>query len=574
MQRVWPWRRWLYGLPVAFLILFYFYPLGAIFSLSFAPEGRLDLAALREIVQSSFYLERLWFTTWQAVVSTALTLLFALPGAYVFAQYSFWGKTTLRTISTLPFVLPTVVVANAFSALLGPNGLANDWLMRLFPFAEVPIQLEHTIWMILLAHVFYNYSVALRIISGFWQNMNASLPQAAQMLGASPRQAFWRVTLPLLWPAIAATAVLVFIFSFTSFGVVLILGGPRFATLEVEIYRQAANLFNLPVAAALSLVQILFTFGLMWFYTTTQARMARPLSLQKQTAVSPKTLRDKLLVGGNLAFMLLLLGLPLAALLLRSITGQSGLTLAFYRELFINRRGSLFFVPPGTAVFNSTAFALTTMVIAVALGLITATLLAKRGSTDLRVGFRKSKIQNPKSLIPNLQSLLDPLFMLPLATSAVTLGFGYIIALNKPPLNLRTSLILVPIAHTLVGMPFVIRSVLPAIRAISPSLREAAAMLGAEPPQVWLQIDWPLLRRALLVGAVFAFTISMGEFGATVFIARPQTPTLPVAIFRFLSQPGALNFGQALAMSSLLMLVCSVGFLLIERFRLGDEGEF
>jgi thiamine transport system permease protein len=164
--------------------------------------------------------------------------------------------------------------------------------------------------------------------------------------------------------------------------------------------------------------------------------------------------------------------------------------------------------------------------------------------------------------------------MLPLATSAVTLGFGYIIALNKPPLNLRSSLVLVPIAHTLVAMPFVIRSVLPALRRINPNLREAAAVLGARPSQVWWGVDWPLLRRALLVGAVFAFTISMGEFGATVFIARPQTPTLSVAIFRFLSQPGALNYGQALAMSSLLMVVCALGFLAIERFRIGDEGEF
>ena len=124
------------------------------------------------------------------------------------------------------------------------------------------------------------------------------------------------------------------------------------------------------------------------------------------------------------------------------------------------------------------------------------------------------------------------------------------------------------------AIPFVIRSVLPAIRRINPRLREAASLLGADSNKVWFQVDWPLIRRALLIGAVFAFTISMGEFGATVFIARPQTPTMPVAIYRFLGQPGALNHGQALAMSSLLMLVCALGFLLIERFRLGGEGEF
>ncbi len=557
-------------LPVVFFALFYFYPLAAIFRLSFAPDGIVEWAALRKLVSTPYTLRVLWFTTWQAAVSTLLVLLLALPAAYVFARYRFRGQQTLKTISTLPFVLPTVVVANAFSALLGPSGLVNSWLVRWFDLATPPLQLNQTIWMILLAHVFYNYSVALRIISAFWQNLGNELPQAAQMLGASPRRAFLTVTWPLLRPAILAAGSLVFLFCFTSFGVVLILGGPRFATLEVEIYRQAVNLFDLPVAGALSLLQIGFTFGLMAWYSRIQRKLARPLSLQaaRQTARPVRTLMDRLVVGANLTVMGLLLALPLAALLLRSFTGTNGLTLQFYRELFINRRDSIFFVPPGTAVFNSTAYALATMLLAVVLGLLAALLLTQRlerGDWRLRPWL---KIQSL------LSSLLDPLFMLPLATSAVTLGFGFIIALNRPPLNLRSSAALVPIAHTLVAMPFVLRSVLPALRSIRPSLREAAAMLGANPQQVWRHVDWPLVRRALLVGAVFAFTISMGEFGATLFIARPQTPTLPVAIFRFLGQPGALNYGQALAMSSLLMLVCAAGFAAIERFRAGDEGEF
>ncbi|MFQ5578510.1 MAG: ABC transporter permease, partial [Anaerolineae bacterium] len=543
-------------LLAAFFALFYIYPLAAIFGLSFAPQGRLDVAPLRKLVECSYYAQTLWFTVWQAAASTLLTLALALPGAYVFARYRFWGKETLRAVSTLPFVLPTVVVANAFTALLGPRGLLNEGLVVLFNLPEPPIQLNHTIWMILLAHIFYNYSVALRIISAFWQNLPPHLSQAAQMLGAPPAKVFRHVTLPLLKPAIAAAGALVFIFSFTSFGVILILGGPRFATLEVEIYRQAVNLFNLPVAAALSLLQIAFTFGLMGLYSRAQAKMARPLTLQSSRAAQRPARRpaDRLLVGGNLTLMLALLGLPLLALVARSFAGQSGPTLAFYRELFINRRGSVFFVPPGEAIFNSTAFALATVVLATALGLTGALLLTRNNTPWAR--------------------WLDPVFMLPLATSAVTLGFGYIIALNRPPFNLRSSPALVPVAHTLVGLPFVIRSLLPAMRRINPRLREAAALLGATPRRTWLAIDWPLIRRALLVGAVFAFTVSMGEFGATVFIARPQTPTMPVAIFRFLGQPGALNYGQALAMSSLLMLVCAAGFAAIERFRLGDEGEF
>lgn len=565
------WRKllpWLfYSLPLLFLLLFYFYPLTAILRLSLAPDGRFDWAALQKVIHTAYYFQIFWFTIWQAVVSTGLTLALAIPGAYVFTRYRFPGQTTLRTLSTLPFVLPTVVVANALLSLLGSNGLLNRWLVTWFSLAEPPIRLQHTLWIILLAHVFYNYSVALRIISSYWQNVGDELPQAAQMLGASPRRAFWQVTWPLLRPSILAAAILVFMFTFTSFGVILILGGPRFATLEVEIYRQAVNLFNLPVAATLSLLQILFTLGLMWLYTRIQAQMGGPLRLRPTQLVARdiRTWGDRLLVGGNLVVMLGLLALPLLALVWQSFQGQTGWTWQFYRELFINRRNAIFFVSPGTAVFNSIAFALMTVVTAVTLGLIASLLLTRPEPGQRPIPQMARQIR---------QNLLDPLFMLPLATSAVTLGFGYVIALNRPPLNLRSSLFLVPIAHTLVAMPFVIRSLLPALRRINPRLREVAALLGANPWQVWQQVDWPLLRRAVLVGAVFAFTVSMGEFGATVFIARPQTPTLPVAIYRFLGQPGALNVGQAQAMSSLLMLVCAIGFVAIERFRFGDEGEF
>jgi thiamine transport system permease protein len=413
----------------------------------------------------------------------------------------------------------------------------------------------------LLAHVFYNYTVVLRIVGGFWSNLNPRLEEAARVLGARPRDVWWQVTLPLLMPAVAAAALLVFIFCFTSFGVILILGGPRFATLEVEIYRQTVNLFNLPLAAALALVQILFTFALMWVYTRLQARAALPLDLRprRQTQRRISGRRDRLIVGSNMVLMLALLVSPLVALVERSLSVDGGLSLRYYAELFVNRRASILYVPPIQAAVNSLGFAAATVVLALALGIIGASRLARPAQ---RAGERR------------LQAVLDPLFMLPLGTSAVTLGFGFIIALDKPPLDLRASLLLVPLAHTLVAFPFVARSVLPVLRGVKPSLREAAAVLGAGPLRVWREVDLPIVGRALLVAAVFAFTISMGEFGATVFIARPETPTLPVAIYRFLGQPGALNYGQALAMSTLLMLICAAGMLAIERFRVGDIGEF
>ena len=201
----------------------------------------------------------------------------ALPGAGLLARYDFRGRATLQTLATIPFVLPTVVVASAFQALLGPHGLVNTGLMAIWELPAPPIRVHQSVGLILAAHVFYNYAVVLRIVGGFWAQLAPEINEAARMLGASGWQAFRRVTLPLLQPAILAAALLVFMFCFSSFGVVLILGGPRLATIEVEIYRQAVHLFNLPLAGALSLVQILFTFGLMWAYTALQRRSALAL---------------------------------------------------------------------------------------------------------------------------------------------------------------------------------------------------------------------------------------------------------------------------------------------------------
>jgi thiamine transport system permease protein len=248
--------------------------------------------------------------------------------------------------------------------------------------------------------------------------------------------------------------------------------------------------------------------------------------------------------------MVVLLVMPLLALVWRSLTLGNGVTLDYYRALWRDPGRSYFFTTPMIAIRNSLIFAATTVVLSLLLGTLGAYLLVNK---DRR--------------LRALQAWLDPLLVLPLGTSAVTLGFGYLIAFSGRPLNLIASPVMVPVAHALIAFPFVLRSVLPALRSIQPSLREAAAVLGAAPGRVWWTIDLGLLGRSLAVGAVFAFTISIGEFGATLLIARTEYATIPVAIYRYLAQPGAANMGQALAMSTLLMILCAQSFILIERLQ-------
>jgi thiamine transport system permease protein len=535
--------------PLLFLAIFFVYPLVAILRLSLWPEGVAALEPVLVTARSEAFWRILWFTTWQAAASTALTLALGLPLAAIFARYTFPGKSLLRALTTIPFVMPTVVVGAAFTTLIGPTGLINRWLQGGLGLGEPPIRLMNTIWIILLAHAFYNISVVVRTVGGIWEALNPALGEAGQVLGAHGLRLFRAVTLPLLLPSITAAAMLIFLFCFTSFGVILILGGLRFATLEVEIYRQAVNLFNLPVAAFLSLVQMAITFAVMAIYTRVQARAALPLEMRPQanaTRPGGSWLRG-MLVGALLGAMVLLLVAPLLALAWRSVTLGGHFTLEYYRELAVNRRQSAFFAPPITAISNSLIYATAATLLSLLLGVSGAYVLAR-----------------PRTLGT---ALLDPLFLLPLGTSAVTLGLGYIVALGA----WRTSLWLVPVAHTMIATPFVVRTFLPALRSLDPRLREAAAVLGAGPLRSWWEVDMPILRRALLVSAAFAFTISLGEFGATLLINRPDRPTMPMVIYRALGQPGLLNYGQALAMSTILMAVCMVALLLIERFRLPGE---
>jgi thiamine transport system permease protein len=553
--------------PLVFLLLFYFYPMGSILKLSLERSQQGLFSPFLDAFKSSITWRVLGFTFWQAILSTLLTLTLGLPAAYLFAHYTFRGKPLLQALTGIPFLMPTLVVAAAFNALVGPSGWLNIGLKQLFHLGSPPLQFTNTLAAILVAHVFYNTTIVLRMVGDYWSHLDPHLGQAAQMLGANRWQAIRWVILPVLSPAIAAAALLVFIFDFTSFGVILILGGPRFATLEVEIYYQTISLFNLPMAAVLSLLQLGCTLGLTLIYSRLIKRLTVPLALKSRRITQREltTPRSKLLAGMLISILMILLILPLAALAIRSVTrlepnlGQQAsspeFTLDYYRLLWTNSRESIFFTPPSTAIGISLGYALATTVLALALGVPAALALSRQVDSPISQG-------------------MDAVLMLPLGTSAVTLGLGFIVALDKPPLDLRASWILVPLAHTLVAFPFVVRNLTPALRSIRPRFRQAAAILGASPASVLRYIDLPMVGRALLVAATFAFAISLGEFGATSLIARPEFPTVPVAIYRLISRPGELNYGQALALSTILMLIACAAMLIIDRMRIGEIGEF
>ncbi|CAN5839212.1 iron ABC transporter permease [soil metagenome] len=524
------WRALAYGVPLAFLAVFFVYPLVSILERGLT-SGE-NLASPFDVLSDPLTREVVWFTLWQAVASTVLTILVALPASYVLGRYAFRGRSVALAAVTIPFVLPTVVVALAFLALL-PESLERGWVA------------------ILIAHVFFNVAVVVRVVGTFWAGLDRRISEAAATLGAGPLRSLREVTLPLLAPALAAAASIVFLFSFTSFGIVLILGGPRYSTLETEIYNQAVRMFDLRAAAILALVQLLFVGLAIWAATLLEQSLAVGGRRQERDVLRPaRTRGEKTVVAGSLGVLALLLGVPLAVLIERSLAVGDGHSLDAYRAL--GRSTNALLATPWEAIANSLVYAAGAAAIAVVVGGLAA--FAVAGSRG--VGTR----------------LLDGLLLIPLGASAVMLGFGFVIAFDTEPIDFRSSPWIVPVVQALVAIPFVVRIVAPTLRAIDERQREAAAMLGASPGRVRREIDLPVAGRALGVAAGFDFAISLGEFGAKIFLARPDSPTLPVAIFRFLSRPGELNAGQAYALAVILMAVVGASVLLVERIRVLRPG--
>lgn len=545
--------RWaIAGVPVVFLLVLFVYPVVSITGMGLLGLGAGTRATtFAEIVGDAGIWGIVWFTVWQAVASTVLTVALGIPGAYVLSRLRFPGRRVVRAVATVPFVMPTVVVAAAFTGLLGSRGPLRGVLDALGVSGG---RLTGTVWAVLIAHAFFNYAVVLRTVGGLWEHLDPRLEEAARTLGARGLTVFREVTWPLLRPAVASAAAIVFLFTFTSFGVVLLLGAPRLATIEVEIFRSTTQLLDLRTAAVLSLLQLVGVLAALGAYARLRRRRTgrQRLTSTRIAQRPPRTPAQWWMLVGNLTVMVVLLGLPLFVLVERSLATEAGYSLQWYRSLADDGgRSGILFVSPLTAVWTSLRYAVVATVVAVVVGACAAvTVTAGRNRW------------------------LDTLLMLPLGTSAVTVGFGFLVALDSPPLDLRNSLLLVPLAQALVAVPFVVRLLVPVVEAIDPRLREAAAVLGAPPGRVFREVDLPIVGRGLLAAAGFAFAVSLGEFGATVFLAQPNRPTVPVAIYRLLGQPGAANLGRAMAMSTVLMILTTAAILTIERLRVRGVGEF
>ncbi|MFL6158578.1 MAG: ABC transporter permease [Marmoricola sp.] len=534
----------LVAVPSAVLVAFFLYPVAGMVGRGFWTDGSFDPGGVLQVLGRPRVHRVVWFTLWSAGLATGLSVALGLPSAFVLHRLHFRGQRLLRTLIVVPFVLPTVVVGVAFRQLIAPSGLLGS------------LRLDGTATAILAALVFFNVSVVVRTVGSFWEGLDRRTEEAAAALGASPLRVFGTITLPALLPSIASAASVVFLFCSTSFGIVLTLGGLRYSNVETEIYQLTTQDLDLQAAAALSVLQIAVITALL--VISHRARRNAPALARAAERGRRPSARDLPVLAWTAVTVLLLLT-PLATLLLSSLRIDGAWSLANYRALQTTGAHNALLVTATSALVHSLQIAVQAAALALVLGTVVAYLVSRR----------------PRSrAVRRASGVFDAVFMLPLGVSAVTLGFGFLITLDRAPLDLRSSALLIPIAQAMVALPLVVRTVAPVLSSIDPRQREAAASLGAGPLRVLMSVDLPYAWRALVAATGFAFAVSLGEFGATSFLSRDDNPTLPVVIFRLIGRPGAENFGMALAASVVLAAATGAVMLLVERFRVGSVGAF
>lgn len=515
------WLAWAWVLPAGFLIAFLAVPVLVILQHAL---GSLGDASEPITTPGMSALGGTWpvalLAAAQAAASTVLTLAVGLPIANVVSRYRFRGRAVAMAAVTVPFVLPTVVVALAFRELLGP-GLGSGLLL------------------VILAHAYVNLAVVVRIVGSQWRQLDDRAESIARTLGASAWVAFTTVTLPRLRPAITSAAAVVFAFCFTSLGIVLLLGDSRTRTLEQQILRQTSVLLDFPGAAVSALVQLIVVSAVLLLGSgmgrlstaSLQATRLRPL---------PRRLiaRTFVLLVAVVAFLIVVV--PVVALAIASVRTNGGWTLQWWASIGSVDAGTTRIGSPIGALATSLRYALITAAIASLVGGLAAlAVLSHRAGRAVAI-----------------------IALAPLGISAATLGLGTLLTYGRPPWDLRSSGLLVPIAHALVAVPLVVAVVMPSLRSADGRTAQVAAALGARPTRAFMTAYGPILAVVMLAGAGLAAATSLGEFGAASFLAREGAPTVPLQIARLLGRPGEQSIGSA-GVLAVILVIATLGLIML-----------
>ena len=504
-------RLALWAAPLVFIGVLFYWPLTNIVTVGL---GSGTLAALFD----HHTLGAIWFTVWQAALSTVVCIALGVPSAYVLYRKSFRGQRFIRALITVPLVLPTIIVAIAFSN---------------FHFLS-PIAL------IIVAHVFINYSLVVRTVGGVWATIDNETEDAAAVAGAGRFRTLMQISLPQLKPAVVSAAALTFLFCSTSYGVVLVLGGGMVNSIETEIAAAAVQFLDLGKAAGLAILQTLLSIAA---FTVSSMIAPAAIGLEQVDEGAPKPrldARDWPAIAVTATSVMALIGLPIVMVLIKAFQFSDSLGFDNFVNLAGHGSHQLLNITIAQAAGNTLRNVAVSSSMAILFGTLIAYLLSLPSNNRVQLVIQRS---------------LDAIFLLPIGISSVVLGFGYLITFGDGPLPLRSSWLVVPLVQSLMALPLVVRLIYPALVSIGHEQREAAANAGANAGQIWLHVESRMIRNVILTAIGFSLIVSIGEFGAASLLAYGDQATLPTVLYALISRPGQLNYGMAMAVSAILILL-------------------
>ena len=534
-------NTWLLIIPFLFMALAFGLPLSLVIFNSITAEGmRAD------IFSSPYYRGILLFTLKQAGLSTGFSVLFGLPGAFLIGRCNFAGRRILKSLVTVPFVLPPILAVLGFVLVFGNSGFINS--MRRFVLGEsfVPWKILYSLPGIVMAHVFYNFPLTIRIVGDAWTALPLSESRAAASLGAGRVITFFLVDLPHLLPSILTAAVLTFLYCFMSFSIVLVLGGgPELSTIEVEIYRQIKYQMNFARGSTLAAVESLICFFLLLIYMRSNSRFSLilnddPRSQTRRATIQFRGIHYFAAMFYLLPALLFIIG-PLIAVVVRSMffhatrVSPAVFSLIHWQRLFSGEN-------------NVTLNALQrTIMLAFGVSLC----------STLMASFLAWYAVN----VSRWRNLIEIITSIPLGISSIILGLGWLILLRRVPGGEAPRIIVLGAAHCLISIPICFRIIVGRFKLLSPRMPLAARVAGANALQTLIHVELPSSRAALVTAGVFAFALSAGELNTTMVLAPGDFTTLPMAIYRLI---GTYDFGAACALGTVLIFICAAAFFLLD----------
>ena len=527
----------LIALPLVTAVLFSFLlPYGAALGSAFTSDGKIT------VWQNSVLLHVTLFTVKQAFYSVLVALAIGLPGAWFLSSTSKFNPL-LRTISAIPFAMPSILVVLGFVLFFGYSGWLNRFL-ALFP-GGFQLKILYRSEAIILAHGFFNFPLVVRLAGDGLTRARKAYAPVASTLGASPFLTSITVLLPISLPALLSACLLVFLYSFTSFAVVLVLGGgPASTTLPVEIYRYARVFLDYRNAGALALVETLIAVTAFLGYALLNKKSryltpdAQERSLEeRQVFVHVKAFR----ITYGIFVLLFVLG-PLVSILIESLLLRSSrsaeqvFSFVWWNSLGDNCLPS--FTRSLTLAFSSATLS---CLFAISGAISVKILELQGGRTDSAIA-----------------AIFRFLAAAPIVSSGIVLGLGWLTLYSG---NFSRSPWALVMLHAVIALPFSFNSVSEGFRETPINTLNAAQVCGAGPLRSLLTTALPLSLPRIRSAWAFAAALSLGELNAVMMLGMERWETLPLFIYRASS---AYRYGAACAAGSLLMLGCAACFLLSE----------